>query len=797
MVILWAVLALAGPLDELAPLPACTPDTGIQLTLPARVTDVHFDDDGSLWVADWSGLTRRDGRTLEVLERVHPGSPGWAGIADEEGTLYALNALGPSHRIRGDGPLATARGDLAQVFLGLSTFGRPPWSPDVTLPPEPPPGAAVPPTHRQVREVLTGLGAPRTTMRGVFRPTTEDETDPPSPSTHIVTTDRWMRLFGANRELIAERPLTRSTEAAGVVRDRLFTVSGGALRIWSADGEAFWEAPGTWSGAVAVDADLVLADLYGQLWTLKLNRGRLERRACVVGACELPPPPLTAPFHADPDALGALLLGWRDELLDWTTENPPVPLALTLAGDEIVAAQLDPVVWERTGLQRVTALHRVSASGRRVLASTELAEPVLGTVEADGPDTLRVGHQSLLRADLQPVGDAAPSSGPRITVEWPLDHEAARVTVGAMRDGQFLPAQGLPPRLVTALHTQPRGHIVGDRFVLTGGEGADRYPSLPSPTQVGCVPRMDGPPRSVKPGVLAEYDGRGRRSKAPEQRAAAAAGPSYSQLTALSVWFPELRDLSSEGPVLIHPTASSELPPEILALTELGLPLVVNSSAEPPADLPSSIRWVDAPTHLRNPLTVMHRGVQIWSGRLEAFHPEILPRGAAEAAPTDELVARWTSESVRAKELVRDPGTVALLAARDGGDWARVRELLPAAELRLSQEDVARAFQDAPLPEGIRWERPPETDRYLLFENPLQDHQAWRIADELEVPVAVLRTRKLPRPVHPALPYGEWEGDAAWPSGLSTVLVEKGVIRQVLPPRPTLEELQEALGLAP
>ncbi|MCA9570242.1 MAG: hypothetical protein KC656_20505, partial [Myxococcales bacterium] len=45
------------------------------------VTGLAWDAEG-LWVADHGSLTRRDPRTLEVLEEPFPGVDGWTGAGD-------------------------------------------------------------------------------------------------------------------------------------------------------------------------------------------------------------------------------------------------------------------------------------------------------------------------------------------------------------------------------------------------------------------------------------------------------------------------------------------------------------------------------------------------------------------------------------------------------------------------------------------------------------------------------------------------------------------------------------------
>ena len=77
MVTVLLQFAAAGALDALTPLPACTADTGVQWVLPTRVWDLAFDDRDRLWVADWAELSIRDGDTLELVERIEPGTHGW------------------------------------------------------------------------------------------------------------------------------------------------------------------------------------------------------------------------------------------------------------------------------------------------------------------------------------------------------------------------------------------------------------------------------------------------------------------------------------------------------------------------------------------------------------------------------------------------------------------------------------------------------------------------------------------------------------------------------------------------
>lgn len=240
-------------------------------------------------------------------------------------------------------------------------------------------------------------------------------------------------------QVVADQVLLDGVETVGTLEGRLFTLAGGELRLWDGDGPRSEALPGHWSGAAALDGQLLLVDRQGAL--ARYDGTQVNSLGCLQEPCEAPPAPLLpAPRpHSPPEAYAAVVLDWVERQTAWRAEHAGHALELVVAGERVV-------VREAGGLQ-------------------------VGTVDRRG----RVRHRQV---------ELPPASGPRLA----LDGDAVRI----VDDDGPVP---LAPRAWPQQARAPYGVPFGGGLLV-----ADREPGG-LPVQLVC-PVPGGPPL-VDPGRLA------------------------------------------------------------------------------------------------------------------------------------------------------------------------------------------------------------------------------------------------------------------------------------------------------
>lgn len=787
--VIFALTAWAGPLDGLAPLPACTPDTGVQQVLPNLPEDLRFDADGRLWMADWSGLSVHDAQ-LDVLERPAAGTHGWVRLVDDEehgmvgdhaygdafppvqldhdkklvrhhlGEAFedpSLNRMGLRPKLEHGGEIGEhellhtlAVDDLELKYDGVTKAGDPwaRWSEDVhsiTLDPA-----------RSFARDLVG----RRTRSIAMEPRTMaiDE-----EGRVAAARGSELRLFDADAQPLATLPVVRSTDAAGIVRDRLFTVTHGTFRLWSATNGRSWVAPGTWTSAVTVDDDVLLADLEGRLWSLDLDTGALARRACVRGRCKAPkerslPPPPTG----DAKTLGPQVVAWKIAVQGWLDAHPPAPVQLHRFHDRVVVAHLHPELWLQDGVHVLTALTVLDGNGKKVLAHRELERPFFATVRRGRarsvvltPETAYPDAQQFRLSDLQPV-QTHPEGYAVVTDSYAT--MGSRVRVGRYEEDRFRPAAGLPVRHGLQHRLDGYGVFTEDRFVVSSRPSPGRPTAPTGSTEVWCTPRITGPAQTVLPGVLSTNPTAERPwERKPDPRSEALrkrleSSPREPRLPGYTPYWATLAD----GPFWLWTSREPELD-EALFTLDRKLPLVVFSDHPAPDDLPPDTTW-RTPLGRTSSLQLVDRGVVLWTGS-PADHTPLLERATDQPRPLEtDLSQPWAERMDRAPTEPRTapPPSPAQRMTQHlrAGELDEARALYATLESppTLRAQDLDALLAGTPLPEGLVVDGPIEGSTYLLGVR-VWDRNLWRAADALGVP-AVTVERQGRHDVHPGLVTG-------------------------------------------
>jgi hypothetical protein len=751
--------AWAAPLDDLPPLPACSPDAGLQQALPARVFDLLFDDD-RLHVADWGGLSLRDD-ALRVIDVPAPGSHGWLTLAlDDDGAVLADHTFGdgfPRQRRHG---LELPPRVLVTEFrfparttptIRRSMEERPPlpdWTPKGrwTGPPRAHIDWGVPGRHRALH-IVAGRPSSVERLHAIAS----------GPEGRVATASAGtLRLHGPDGDVLAEQPILPYTDAAGIVRDRLFTVQEGELRIWGHDGTS-WRAPGAWTSALEDDGDLLVADALGRLHRMDLDAGTVQMLACTRPSCAPVPGDLPAPpTGGDAATLGPRAMQWWNDLVRFVEDRPVHPVALHRVHGRVVVAHLEPYDWA-AGVPVVTALSVMDPALTTVTAHRDGFDAPMGTVQAGAPGTLALMEatlsgpmpEMLTLADLEPaVGTAPEGPAVRTSAFHPVGSD---VVLGRYVEGSFQPAHGLPPRHALQQRSHAVATFADDRVVLSasfhGGTSV-----IGGNTEVWCTPRMEGPPATVLPGVLS----RSLRERSDRDHALidhALVERPTRRLRDHGTWIASLADVTPK-PTWIWVDDGSDVDP----LLDLGLKrLRVHSDRPRPRTLPRRVAWgEDASLPVAGTLALVERGIVVWSGTLDRFDPLLLERERRGPTVSDEVQARWT---------VRNPMTP-----------ATPPEPAPAAS---RHRPVVELPAGSPFPEdAITWDRAPDARTVLVHLGGRDGTSVWKAADELGIDAAAVVWL---RPVEAAnvlssIAFGRWTDEDAERPASRYVLVHDGQV---------------------
>jgi hypothetical protein len=748
MVIL-ATAAFAGSLDGLAPLPACEAGE-VQLVLPTRVFDLAFDDTGRLWVADWSGLSVRDDQLI-VRDVPAPGSHGWVELVERNGDLVAENMLGaawPPNTFLDDAPLVAAnharilanhrpREDPLTAEGAEFTWSGPrrgqellgtPWTP-----------SAAPDPNTAARRLAGAVSWDRRAVHALA--VREDGT--------VATADTGgITLYGPDGSQRAHVPMANGSTAAGLVRDRLFTVDEGRLRLWGADGATHRQIPGHWTDAAAHRDDLIATDAEGILWTIDLDRGRRRRPICLLDDCDPPAPP-RRPTGGTTRELGPRAAQWRADLHQWAQAHPERPMRITVTDDHVVVAELDPVLHEVRDLEVIQTLHVLDRKARRRLVRHPLDTPTLarveaaeaGVVELVGPDRTITRHRL---PDLTPVDGEAPRR-PGLRVDPAIPLEPVEVAVGSWEGARFTPAPGLPPRHAMQQRLTAAATFTDDRMVIHSPPVEHHI--TPGSTEVWCRPPVVDAPATVSPGILASRLRR-LRPVAPDLTPPPPRPPPMS--APVRDW---LVDATQEPTWFFAPQPGLGDLPSVLALSLDRL--VVHSNAPRPADLPEDVGWRHAEVRLPG-LTLVEQGVRVWAGPLEHFDPLLLETASAPRPVSDAVRAAWEEAfAERRTEPFHVPAFTLQhhLAAGEDDEARAILAAEPRTSASLAETRRLYVGRDFPM-ETIRWDRAPGTSTFLLGPVFTDGRRVWDRAAALGVAGAVITTQT----VHPGLASGRWSG---------------------------------------
>lgn len=694
----------------MVPLEPCTEhEAGRQLTLLSEVIDLEFDEQGHLWVADYAEFTIRDPATLQVLERAGGGVHGWVDVNTTNGEAtsalgakwsrdrglvieeWAISEQNERRRI-GDGgsgpdPLVFVQGGRfrqplyqrlwdtrwepssfpAFHYYHLDDDGG--WMQDGVLYRDDgtgkgPPWMPVTHTHDH-----PGMTESESLVKRWIEPEDNTQLRVRALATDVqrgrvaVADDRRLAVFDSDGSLLASQPVIAATASAGLIQDRLFTVSHLELRIWDSSGVNSTAVEGAWSSAVAIDGTLIAVDRYGVLHQIDLEDGTTKPGACALESCAVstdPAPELPSPApNATRERYANNVFHWAGTVEGWLEARQPVLVDLHWDSAFLVAAELDD--------HRVSRVSVFDPAGERLLQSKDIGDHFVTRLDFPAPGTvvLAPDNLSLALPELE-------TRRPRQREGPVLRNDAlAEAAFGEWVQGDFQPYAvdvALPQ-----LRLRPTGRIEGRRGVVSANPRHHWTLSSHS-TEVWCLaPNREGQLSALPPDTP--------RNRTPKKGFGAPQNRNWliSRSTSAGAYFmhPDAVEASRDAVVAYWAHVPGEPVHAVVErLDDLGVPVIVLSVDPRPDDLPGSIGW-EVPSWAHDqPLTLVRAGVEVWSGTEEQVPESLLTTGGhtqqAHAAP--ELPVGM-HRSVAPETLISYREKYKVIAAQRRGDSKAAKEM--------------------------------------------------------------------------------------------------------------------------
>lgn len=545
---------------------------------------------------------------------------------------------------------------------------------------------------------------------------------------------------------LASLPIQRWVESTGFHSRRVYTVSNGALVLWNADGRPAKQASNWWASATLQGTEFLGTDRLGHL--LRGMYG--EQGLCVVDDCA----PIDVAIWRPP-APGPDVSAYGASVATWSTAAPaPLSRPTRIVANEraIVVAVLEPELHYRHGVAAVQRLVVLDAGGRKIRRSIDVQPPSLAPLELHG-DVVQLADRAWSVRSGKPT-HARSSEGPSVRVQ-PGPDGTVGVRIGTVEDGVFRGVP-LPPRLGYQLRG-PLETRVHDDYVAVAGTTRLGNPAV----EVWCVPSRPSSTSSAGWLTAPVSDGdwetlRTTWSERPAQ-------PTFSG----GVGAPYVGELPGDRVLVLEsvdvPTVPS-VPDEWR--------VVVRSPQQPPTVLPPEVVWQRALVGSDRARWVVH-GVVVWEGAVELtpttfeLGPPVEPTAAGESL--------WRRQLARTRRTPEPELDAALASAlfdppAEAGDNAR-RVLANGGEHPVL---LRVALHDQPLPD-VTWERPPTTERFIVWVGVDPSRPPWELADQTGLSVAWIDTGRTnwTRPPHPTTPWGRSAALGALQEG-SLLVVDDG-----------------------